>query len=111
MGVHAGVCLGEEAWGPVNYICMVDDQIKNWYLRHACILSKLLKGRTYICNVRTPYIIILFGRRAPKKDAFFCIIGSPVSLQHANHKHVRSFSHFMNRSKRAHNPFDFYGIN
>lgn len=68
MSVHAGVCLGKEAWGLATYVCMVDDQIKNWYLRHACI-SKLLKGRTYICNVRTPYIIILFGRRAPKKDA------------------------------------------
>lgn len=80
MGVRAGVCLGEEAWGLVNYRCMVDDQIKNWYLRHACI-STLLKGRTYICNVRTPYIIIiLFGRRAPKKDSFFFFFALSVPL-------------------------------
>lgn len=65
---------------------MVDDQIKNWYLRRACI-SKLLKGLTYICTYSVH--ILLSGRRA-KKD----------SLQHANYKHVRSF-HFKNRSERA----------
>ena len=93
MGVRAGVCLGEEAWGLVNYVWGTI-KLRIGYLRHACI-SKLLKGLTYICTYSVH--IILFGRA--KKDAFLHY-RFPSSLQPANNKHVRSF-HFKNRSERA----------
>lgn len=91
MGVRAGVCLGEEVRGLVNYVWST---IK---LRIGiCVVHKLLKGLTYICTYSVH--IILFGRRA-KKGAFLHN-RFPSSLQHANHKRVRSFD-FKNRSERA----------